>query len=169
MFIVDTTPFEDERGRFSRAYCAKEFGDSGLGTTWVQANLSENPRAGTLRGMHFQREPASEIKLVRCVRGTLFDVVVDVRPESATRHQSFGVELSAGNGRALYIPEGFAHGFVTLADDTTAYYMVSAFYTPGAEGGLRWDDPTVGIDWPLAPTSVSEKDAAWPLIGEQGS
>jgi dTDP-4-dehydrorhamnose 3,5-epimerase len=167
--IVDTTPFEDDRGRFLRAYCAREFGDSGLGTTWVQANLSENPRRGTLRGMHFQREPASEIKFVRCVRGSLYDVVVDVRPDSPTRHQWFGVELSAENGRALYIPEGIAHGFLTLTDDTAAYYMVSAFYTPGVEGGLRWDDPAIGIEWPTEPASLSEKDASWPLIGESST
>lgn len=163
-YLIDVEPFEDHRGAFARAWCADEFADHDLSPLTAQANLSTNHRAGTLRGMHYQLPPAAEAKLVRCVRGALFDVVVDLREESPTYLRWFGAELTEDNRRALYVPERFAHGFLTLADDTVAFYQVSEFYTPGAERGLRYDDPAIGIDWPAAVTVISDKDASWPLL-----
>lgn len=163
-WLVDLEPFEDERGSLARAYCAREFGERGLVLPVAQANLSHNPRAGTLRGLHYQVPPAAEAKYVRAVRGALYDVVVDVRDGSPTRGAWAGAELTADDGRAVYVPEGCAHGFLTLADDTLVYYQVSEFYTPEAERGLRWDDPALGIDWPDEPVLVSDKDASWPLL-----
>jgi len=160
-FVVEIEPFSDERGIFARSFCANEFAEAGLVSQFVQSNLSVNGKAATLRGMHYQNPPHSEVKLVRCVRGSMFDVVVDLRPESASYRQWFGVTLSGENHKALYVPEGFAHGFLTLEADTEANYMVSAFYTPNAEGGLRWDDPVIGIDWPMQPQVISSKDAQW--------
>lgn len=160
-FVIDLQPFTDERGFFARAFCAKEFATHGLNANVAQTNLSYNARRGTLRGMHYQREPATEAKLVRCLQGSLFDAIVDLREESETYLQWFGVELTAENGRALFVPERFGHGFLTLADDTLAHYQVSEFYTPGVEGGLRYDDPAVGIQWPGEVEVISEKDAAW--------
>lgn len=133
-----------------------------MNTRTVQCNLSFNHRAGTLRGMHYQAPPATETKLVRCVRGAIFDVIVDLRPNSPTFLQHVGVELTAENRRALYVPELFAHGYQTLTDDTEVLYMVGEFYTPGAERGLRYDDPALGIAWPLPVSAISEKDLAWP-------
>jgi dTDP-4-dehydrorhamnose 3,5-epimerase len=127
-----------------------------------QANLSYNRLKGTLRGLHYQVLPYPETKLVRCVAGSLFDVIVDVRPESPTYREWFGVELSAANQLAVFVPRGFAHGLVTLQDDTSVFYMASEFYAPDSEAGLRWDDPRIGIDWPIEPTVISEKDRAWP-------
>ena len=163
-WVVDLEPFRDDRGAFARAFCAREFAEHGIGTGVAQVNLSENPTRGTLRGMHHQVEPATEGKLIRCVRGALYDVIVDMRPESSTHREWFGVELSADNGRALYVPPRFAHGFLTLSDDVLAFYQVSEFYTPGTERGVRYDDPTIGIRWPGSPTLISEKDASWPLL-----
>ena len=163
-YRVDIEPHADERGFFARAFCAREFAEQGLCGSFVQANISRNARAGTLRGLHFQRPPHAEVKLVRCTRGALFDVVVDLRRESPSYGRWAGVELSADNHRALYVPQGCAHGFQTLVEDTEAYYLVSAFYAPEAEGGLSWRDPEVGIDWPLPPTVISPKDAAWPPL-----
>lgn len=163
-YRVDIEPHADERGFFARAFCAREFAEQGLCSRFVQANISLNARAGTLRGLHFQRPPHAEVKLVRCTRGALFDVVVDLRRESPSYGRWAGVELSADNHRALYVPEGCAHGFQTLVEDTEAFYLVSDFYAPEAEGGLSWRDPEVGIDWPLPPTMISPKDAAWPPL-----
>jgi dTDP-4-dehydrorhamnose 3,5-epimerase len=162
-YVIDLTPIEDARGFFARAWCAREFGEHGLETRVAQANLSFNKQQGTIRGMHFQRSPHEEVKFVRCTRGALYDVIIDLRPESVTYRGWLGVELSAGNGRMLYVPRGFAHGFQTLVDDTETFYMVSEFYTPGAEGGVRWDDPAFSIGWPLGPpTQISDKDSSWP-------
>ena len=162
-FVVDLEPIEDERGFFARAWDRVEFAERGLSTELAQCNLSFNHRRGTLRGMHFQVEPHAEAKLVRCTRGAIYDVVVDLRPDSPTRTRWLGVELSGDNRRMLYVPEGFAHGYQTLVDETETYYHVSAFYAPAAERGVRWDDPAFGIEWPDPdPPVMSEKDRAWP-------
>ena len=154
----------DERGFFSRAWCRIEFEEAGLSTRIEQANMSGSVRRGTLRGLHFQLDPAAEVKIVRCIRGTIFDVIVDLRADSPTFMQWQGFELSARNRRVLYVPEGFAHGFQSLTDDAELFYMVSALYTPERERGLRWDDPRLGISWPLEPTVMSDKDRNWPLL-----
>jgi len=163
-FIIDIQPLEDERGFFARGFCERELAEHGLIPRVVQANISFNRRKGTLRGMHYQVAPHEETKLVRCTRGALYDVIVDLRPDSSTYLQWTGVELTANNHRALFVPQGFAHGFQTLQDDTEAFYQVSEFYTPTAERGLRYDDPAIAIHWPLAVTSISAKDAAWPDV-----
>jgi len=166
-YLIGLEPHADERGFFARAFCAREFAEHGLVERFVQANLSHNPHQGTLRGLHFQRSPHAEAKLVRCTRGVLFDIVVDLRAGSPTYAHWAGAELSADNRRALYVPEGCAHGFQTLSDDTEAFYLVSAFYTPDVEAGLRWDDPRLAIDWPIRPPRlISPKDAAWPTLDE---
>jgi len=152
----------DDRGFFARMFCEKEFGDHGLETRFVQVNNSLTSKARTLRGMHYQLAPAAEVKLVRCIKGSLYDVILDLREGSATFGKHFGVELSAENRRMMYAPRGFAHGFVTLAPDTEAVYMVSDFYSPEAERGVRFDDPRFGIAWPVAPVEMSEKDRKWP-------
>jgi dTDP-4-dehydrorhamnose 3,5-epimerase len=163
VYIVDLERREDERGFFARAWCAREFREQRLSTDLVQCNLSFNRRRGTLRGMHFQREPHAEAKLVRCTRGGVYDVAVDLRTDSPTHMRWVGVELTADNRRALYVPEGFAHGYQTLVDDTETFYQVSEWYTPEAESGVRWNDPAFGIEWPLPDDPVlSPKDAAWP-------
>jgi dTDP-4-dehydrorhamnose 3,5-epimerase len=161
-FIIDIEPIEDERGFFARTWAPEEFHRHGLDPTLVQCNVSWNRRKGTLRGMHFQTEPFSEIKIVRCTRGALLDVIVDLRKQSTTYCQWTSVELTADNHRALYIPKGFAHGFITLTDDVEAYYHVSAPFSPPHASGVRWDDPAFGISWPFAPTVMSGKDRNWP-------
>jgi dTDP-4-dehydrorhamnose 3,5-epimerase len=162
-FFVDLERREDSRGFFARTWCANEFADHGLTTEVVQANVSFNPRQGTLRGMHFQRAPHAETKLVRCTRGAIYDVVVDLRRDSDTYKEWVGVELSADNRRALFVPEGFAHGYQTLVPDAEVFYQVSEYYTPGAEGGVRWDDPAFGIEWPDPDNPfLSDKDRSWP-------
>jgi len=162
-FVIDLERREDERGFFARAWCADEFAAHGLSTRLVQANLSFNASAGTLRGMHFQHAPHEEAKLVRCTRGALFDAIVDLRSDSAAYKRWIGVELTAENRRALYVPEGCAHGYQTLADGTECFYLVSEAYAPDSEGGVRWDDPAFGIEWPPAANrSLSPRDAAWP-------
>lgn len=166
--LIRPKPFVDDRGSFARIFCQDEFKGAGLEDVVAQVNLSTNHVAGTLRGLHFQRGAAAEAKLVRCVRGSLYDVLVDVRPGSPTHLQHYGVELSADNMLALYVPEGCAHGFLTLEDDTDAIYQVSTTYTPGAEDGMRYDDPVLGIDWPAEVSLISDKDANWPLLQEQG-
>lgn len=163
-FVIELERLSDERGFFARSFCMKEFEAHGLKPLTAQCNLSFNYRAGTLRGMHFQRAPATETKLVRCTRGSVYDVIVDTRPESPTYLQHFGLELSEDNRTALYVPELFAHGYQTLTDDAEVSYQVSEFYTPGAEGGLRYNDPALSIEWPLAVSVVSDKDATWPLL-----
>lgn len=152
----------DDRGFFARMFCEKEFGSHGLETRFVQVNNSLTANAGTLRGMHYQLAPSAEVKLVRCIKGSLYDVILDLREDSPTFGQHFGAELSAGNRRMLYAPRGFAHGFVTLEPDTEAVYLVSDFYAPEAERGVRFDDPRFGIVWPVTPTEMSEKDRNWP-------
>jgi dTDP-4-dehydrorhamnose 3,5-epimerase len=157
----------DERGFFARTFCAEEFRKAGLVADFVQANHSANVRQGTLRGMHFQRAPHGEVKVVRCVKGAIHDVIIDLRRDSPTYGRWHGFELSEQNGDMLYVPAGFAHGFQTLRDDSHVAYQVSHPYTPAAEGGVRWDDPAFGIAWPLAPTVISPKDAAWPSVDRE--
>jgi dTDP-4-dehydrorhamnose 3,5-epimerase len=162
-YAVDIEPIEDDRGFFARSWCANEFAEHGLTTRVAQSNVSFNRRQGTLRGMHYQVAPHAETKLVRCTRGAVYDVIVDLRADSPTFKRWVGLELSADNRRALYVPEGFAHGYQTLAPDTETHYQVSEFYTPGAERGVRWNDPAFTIEWPdPANAFLSEKDAAWP-------
>ncbi|MCB0214382.1 MAG: dTDP-4-dehydrorhamnose 3,5-epimerase [Anaerolineae bacterium] len=161
-YIIDIQKIEDQRGFFARGWCQNEFETNGLVPRVVQANISYNRYKGTLRGMHFQKTPYAETKMVRCIRGSLYDVIIDLRPDSSTFMQWLGVELTAENYRLLYVPEGFAHGFQTLVDNTEAYYMVSQFYTPQAEGGLRYNDPAFAIKWPLKIEVISEKDSNWP-------
>lgn len=169
-FIVEPPRFDDHRGSFLRAWCRREFDKQGLNAEFVQSNVSLNPKRGTLRGMHWQVPPHAEVKLVRCVKGAVLDVIVDIRENSPTRRQWIGVELTAENFRSLYIPEGFAHGFQTLTDDVEVTYQVTGFYDPAAARGLRYDDPAIGIDWPHEVTAISEADASWPLLalGERG-
>ena len=162
--LIDLRKFEDDRGFFARSFCAEEFAKAGLVSVFPQANYSYNVAKGTLRGMHYQKAPHAEVKVVRVVQGALLDVIIDLRPSSPTYLKWEGFELSAENFRALYVPEGFAHGFQTLTDEVHATYMVSHPYTPGVEGGVRWDDPAFGIDWPLPVASISDKDAAWPDV-----
>lgn len=160
-YLLDIEPHRDERGFFARTFCAKEFSERGLNPRVMQCNLSCNRKAGTVRGMHFQKAPASEVKLVRCVRGAIYDVVVDLRPESLTYRQFFPVELSADNRRALYIPESFAHGFQTLVDETEVEYQMSEYHSPDSAGGFRYDDPAFSITWPLPVAVISERDLEW--------
>lgn len=166
-FTVDIQEYRDERGLFARTFCAQEFEAHGLNPLTVQTNLSFNARAGTLRGLHYQLPPAAETKLVRCTRGAILDVIVDLRPESPTYLQHVAVELTADNRRALFVPEQFAHGYQALTDGAEVTYQVSAAYTPGSERGLRFDDPALGIGWPLPVTVISSKDAAWPLLADR--
>jgi dTDP-4-dehydrorhamnose 3,5-epimerase len=163
-FLIDLEPRRDERGFFARAFCQHEFAAHGLKPVVAQANIAFNHRQGTLRGLHFQFPPAAETKLVRCTRGGIFDVIVDLRPESPTYLRHFGAELTADNYRALYVPERCAHGYQALEDNTEIAYQVGEFYTPGAEGGLRYDDPRLGIEWPIPITELSPKDQAWALL-----
>jgi dTDP-4-dehydrorhamnose 3,5-epimerase len=160
-FVVDLERHQDDRGFFARSFCQREFAAHGLPPAMVQGNVAFNRHRGTLRGLHFQFPPAAETKFVRCTRGRLFDVIVDLRPESPTYLRHVGVELSADNGVGLFVPERFAHGYQVLDDDTEATYLVGQFYTPGAESGLPFDDPRLAIDWPLAPTLMSDKDRRW--------
>lgn len=162
--VIDPTPHADDRGRFMRAWCSKEFTENGIDFVPVQANMGLSTRKGTTRGMHFQLTSAPEAKLVRCTRGSMFDVVLDLRPDSPSYGKWYGVELSADNGRMLYLPELCAHGYQTLEDGTEMHYMTSAFYTPAAAKGVRFDDPAFKIQWPLAATSVSDQDRNWPLV-----
>jgi dTDP-4-dehydrorhamnose 3,5-epimerase len=158
VFTIDLEKRGDERGFFARVFCEKEFADHGLVTHFVQVNNSLSAEKGTLRGMHYQLAPHAEVKLVRCIRGSLYDVVLDLRPDSPTFGQSFGAELSAENRRMMYVPKGFGHGFITLEEDTEAFYFVDAFYAPQHERGVRYNDPKFAIHWPTEPAVVSEKD-----------
>jgi dTDP-4-dehydrorhamnose 3,5-epimerase len=152
----------DARGFFARTFCAREFAERGLASRFVQSSVSFNLRVGTLRGMHFQLPPHREVKLVRCTAGAIWDAIVDLRAGSPTRLRWYGTELSAENRRLLYIPEGFAHGFLTLAPDTEVSYEMSEFYAPEAARGLRWNDPALAIRWPAAPQVLAERDAGYP-------
>ena len=167
--IIDVERREDARGYFGRTYCEREFESNGLPTGMVQTNMSLTRRLGTLRGMHYQSAPHAEDKLVRCVRGAIWDAIVDIRPESPTYCQWIGVELSEANGRMLLVPKGFAHGFVTLTDDAAVNYQVSAFYTPASEHGARHDDPAFAIDWPVPVLDMSDKDRNWPNFIRKGN
>ncbi len=162
LYYVDIDRLKDERGFFGRAFCLQEFEEIGLDSKVCQANISYNRKAGTLRGMHYQKSPYQESKLIRCIRGSIYDVVIDLRKNSPTYCHSFGIELNDENRTALFVPKDFAHGFVTLTDDTEVIYMVSQSYMPNAEEGIRWDDPFFDIDWPITPSLVSSKDAQWP-------
>lgn len=157
-FIVDIKKIEDERGFFARCWCKNAFEEHGLNAHALQANVSVNRKKATLRGMHFQFAPFAETKTIRCTSGAIYDVILDIRPESETYLEWIGVELTAASCRMLYIPEGFAHGFITLMDNTAVHYVVTAPYTPEAEGGIRFDDPVFSVDWPIPPAVVSEKD-----------
>ena len=163
-WLIDLEPFSDQRGWFARYFCKNEFQQIGHTKEWVQLNHSASYTTGTLRGMHFQRPPYREIKMVRCIAGAIFDVIVDLRQGSPTFLQWFGAELSAANRRMLYIPEGFAHGFQTLDANVEMLYHHTEFYTPGAEGGYRYDDPAFSIPWPLPVSVISERDSAHPVI-----
>ena len=167
-FIIDLERRVDSRGYFARAFCQNEFKSHGLKAIIAQANLASNIRKGTLRGMHFQYPPAAETKLVRCTRGAIIDIIVDLRPESATYLQHVSVELNEDNQRALFVPERFAHGYQVLRDGTDTSYQVGEFYAPDAEGGLRYDDPRLGLKWPLPVTVISEKDQAFELLERVG-
>ena len=160
--LIEGDPFRDERGFFVRTFCEREFADAGLVSRYVQNSLSHTARRGSIRGMHFQSEPAAETKVVRCMRGAIFDVIVDLRPQSNTFGRWQGFELSGENGRQLYIPGGFAHGFQTLTDDVDVLYLISEFYAPEFAGGVRYDDPAFGIRWPLPVSVISQKDQSWP-------
>ena len=161
-FIIEVEKREDDRGFFARAWCKKEFEEHGLAATMVQSNIAFSRRKGTLRGLHYQGAPYGEVKVVRCTKGSLYDVMVDLRPGSSTYRQWVGVELTSGNHKMMYIPEGFAHGYQTLEDNTEVMYQVSQFYFPDFERGIRYDDPGIGIDWPLIDKIISDKDKGWP-------
>jgi dTDP-4-dehydrorhamnose 3,5-epimerase len=161
-YVVELEPRGDDRGHFARVFCQAEFNEQGLNPCVAQVNTAVSKYRGTLRGIHYQCAPHAEAKLVRCIRGALFDVMLDLRPDSATYCQWFGLELRPESGQMLYIPEGFAHGYQALADDTEVTYQVSASYAPQAERGVRWDDPCFGIEWPIVDGVIlSEKDRAW--------
>jgi dTDP-4-dehydrorhamnose 3,5-epimerase len=165
-FIIDVERREDSRGFFARAFCQHEFAQHGLKPVIAQANIAFNRKKGTVRGMHFQYPPAAETKLVRCSRGAILDIIVDLRPESPTYLDHVAVELTADNYRALYVPERFAHGYQVLEDGTETSYQVGEFYTPGSEGGLMYTDPLLGLTWPLPVTEISPKDDSWKLLAE---
>ena len=162
-FVVEPERLEDERGFFARIWCAREFAERGLDARLAQCSVSVSERKGTLRGLHYQAAPHAETKLVRCTRGAIYDVIVDLRVESPAFLRHVALELSAADRRMLYVPEGVAHGFQTLADDTEVFYQISEFHHPESARGVRWDDPACAISWPLAVT-VSPRDAAWPRL-----
>lgn len=163
-YVIDLEPIGDERGWFARTYCKNEFNKIGHTGEWVQLNHSFTREKGTIRGMHYQKPPFSEIKLVRCVAGAVYDVIIDLRKGSTTFLNYFGTELSAVNKKMIYIPEGFAHGFQALTDDCELIYHHSQFYIPKVEGGIHYNDPMMNIDWPLQVTTISERDNMHPLI-----
>lgn len=165
-YIIDLEPWTDERGWFARYYCKDEFQKIGHSKEWVQMNHSVTNKKGSIRGMHFQVNPYKEIKMLRCIAGSVYDVIIDLRKDSDTFLQWMGVELSAVNKKMLYIPEGFAHGFQCLNDNCELIYHHSEFYKPGAEAGIRYDDPLVNIEWPLPPTVISPRDEQHPYLNE---
>ncbi|WAH37696.1 dTDP-4-dehydrorhamnose 3,5-epimerase [Alicyclobacillus dauci] len=162
-YLIELEPIHDERGFFARSWCVNEFEAHSLHTRLVQCNVSYNKKRSTLRGMHYQASPHQEAKLVRCTRGALYDVIVDLRPNSSTFQQWIGIELTADNHRSLYVPEGFAHGFQTLVDDTEVFYQMTEFYSPESARGLRWDDPVFGICWPIDNPILSDRDKGYGL------
>jgi dTDP-4-dehydrorhamnose 3,5-epimerase len=162
-FVIEIEPRLDERGFFARGWCRREFEAAGIRINFVQANIAFSKNKGTLRGMHFQKAPHAEAKFLRCVRGAVFDVMIDLRPDSPTFKKWFGIELTADNHKMVFIPEGFAHGYLATVDDTEVFYLVSAFYSPDTEGGVRWDDPAFGVKWPMTGNLIiSEKDKNLP-------
>lgn len=161
-FIIEPERLEDKRGSFARTFCQEEFEARGLNPRVVQCNISFNKKKGTLRGMHYQIAPYQEAKLVRCTRGAIYDVIIDLRPKSPTFKQWIAVELTAENRRMVYVPEGFAHGFQTLEDNTEIFYQVSEFYHPECARGVRWDDLAFRIEWPISPTAISDQDRSYP-------
>lgn len=165
-YVLDIEPREDSRGFFARVFCQREFEEHGLKPIIAQANVAYNHAKGTLRGMHFQYPPAAETKLVRCTRGAILDIIVDLRPESPTYLQHIAVELSEENYRTVYVPERFAHGYQVLRNKTETCYQVGEFYSPGLEGGLRFDDRRLGINWPLPVSTISSKDREWKPLDE---
>jgi dTDP-4-dehydrorhamnose 3,5-epimerase len=160
-FVIEPERLEDERGFFARTWCQHEFEAHGLNPRLAQCNISFSPRHGTLRGMHYQTPPHAEAKLVRCTMGAIYDVIIDLRPESPTFKQHLGVLLTAESRTMLYIPEGFAHGFLTVANNTEIFYQISEFYAPAAARGVRWNDPAFGIQWPAEVQVISERDRAY--------
>jgi dTDP-4-dehydrorhamnose 3,5-epimerase len=165
-FVVELSPHADERGFFARTFCEEEFAARGLPARFPQSNLSRNGRAGTLRGMHYNSAPHREAKLVRCTSGAIWDAIVDLRAGSPTRLRWLGLELTAESGDALFVPEGFAHGFLTLQDSTDVSYWMGRSYVAGAARGFRWDDPRIGIRWPRPPALLSGRDAGWAAFDE---
>lgn len=161
-YLIGLDPLGDERGFFARTFCELEFGAAGLETRFVQANNAVSRKKGTLRGLHYQLPPSAEVKVVRCLRGALYDVIVDLRPDSSTFRKWFGAELAQDDHRMIYVPRGFAHAVLTLTDDVEAHYFASAFHSVAQERGLRYDDPALGITWPIEPLEVSKKDRNWP-------
>jgi len=161
VFIIENKKFEDERGFFLRCWDAKEFSKSGLNPNVVQCNTSYTKKKGTIRGLHYQIFPHQESKLIWCIKGEIFDVIVDLRPESKTFKKWFSIQLTSDNYKMLYVPEGFAHGFQSLKDEVKIFYQNSQHYAPEFERGIRWDDPTFNINWPLKPTLISKKDKSW--------
>lgn len=160
-YLIEQEPFEDERGYFARTFCRREFEEHGLNPDVAQCSISCNNKRGTLRGMHYQTKPHEEAKLVSCTRGTLYDVIIDLRPASPTYCRWHAVELSADNYKMIYVPEGFAHGFQTLEDNTVIFYQMSEFYHQGSASGARWDDPAFAVEWPMEPTVISAKDNSY--------
>lgn len=167
--VIDIEPKHDERGFFARIFCAKEFETHGIKMITAQCNVSVNHKKGTIRGMHYQKAPAAETKLVRCIRGAIYDVIVDLRPSSPTYKSSIAIELTAENHRSVYIPEMCAHGFQTLTDDAEVFYQMGEFYRPDYQCGARYDDPAFGIKWPLPISVISARDATWPLLSRGNS
>ena len=161
-YLVEPEPHDDERGCFARTWCLDEFGERGLNTDWVQCNVSYNCRAGTLRGLHYQAAPHEEAKLIRCTRGSLYDVIVDLRRDSPTFLGHFAIVLGAGNRTMLYVPEGCAHGFQTLEDETEIFYQMTESYEPASARGVRWNDPAFGITWPDADRLINDRDRTYP-------
>jgi dTDP-4-dehydrorhamnose 3,5-epimerase len=161
-FVIEPERQEDERGFFARSFCKEEFEAYGLNINWVQCNISFNKKKGTLRGMHYQTTPYEEVKLVRCTMGAIYDVIIDLRPGSHTFKQWASIELSSENRRMLYVPEQFAHGFQTLAENTEVFYLMSEFYHPGSSKGIRWNDPTFLVNWPIISPIMSSADSSYP-------
>lgn len=165
-FLIEVEPRRDDRGFFARTYCEEEFRAQGIDAVFRQSSVSFNALRGTLRGMHFQAEPHAEDKLVRCTAGSVFDVIVDLRLKSPTRHRWFGATLSAENRRALFVPRGFAHGFISLVDAAEVSYMISAAHAPDFSRGFKWNDPAIGIEWPLEPVIVAPRDRSYPPLAD---
>jgi dTDP-4-dehydrorhamnose 3,5-epimerase len=166
-YVIDVEKINDHRGYFARVWCERELRQHGLKTNLAQSNVGFSHRRGTLRGLHFQKAPHAEVKIVRCTRGAIFDVIVDLRPESQAYRQWFGVELTEDNGRMIYVPEEFAQGYLTLADNTEMNYHTSDFFSPETVSGVRYDDPALGIQWPFAATVISEQDRKWPFLEQR--